>query len=103
MKMRALRWNLVAWYPSSGPADPFGAPRLMHIAWRVRARSPLIFLAVGAVLMVVGLAPLHSTAAFIAGLVLVGSSAGGAQGPRSPTTAMVRTWEWLRKGRADHR
>jgi len=103
MKLRALRWNLVAWHPSAGPPDPFGAPRFTHIAWGLRARSPLIFVVAGVVLLVVGLAPLHSTAAFIAGLVLVGSSVGGAQGPHSPTAAMVRTWEWLHKGRADQR
>ena len=103
MKMRSLRWNLVVWHPSAGPADPYGAPGFTHIAWEVRARWRPIFLVVGALLMVIGLMLLHSTVAFIAGVLMVGLSAGGAAGPHSPTAAMVRTWEWLYKGRADHR
>ena len=103
MKMRSLRWNLVVWHPSAGPADPYGAPGLTHIAWEVRARWRPIFVVVGVLLIVSGLMLLHSTVAFIAGVLLVGSSVGGWAGPHSPTAAMVRTWEWLSKGRADHR
>lgn len=103
MKMRSLLWNLVVWHPSAGPADPYGAPALTHIAWEVRARWKLTFLVVGLLLMVTGLMLLYSTVAFIAGVLLVGSSVGGSPGLRSPTAAMVRTWEWLYKGRADHR
>jgi hypothetical protein len=102
MKMRALRWNLVDWHPSAGPADPYGAPGFTHIAWAVRARWQPIFLVVGVLLMITGLMLLHSTVAFIAGVLMVGS-AGGVSGPYSPTAAMVRTWEWLYKGHADHR
>lgn len=103
MKMRSLRWNLVVWHPSAGPADPYGAPRFTHIAWEVRARWQAISVVVGALLMVIGLMLLHSTVAFIAGVLMVGSSVGGWAGPHSSTAAMVRTWEWLYKGRADHR
>jgi hypothetical protein len=100
MKMRALRWNLATWDPSAGPADPFGAPRLTHIAWAIRARWQLIFLISGLLLMGTGMVALHSTVAFIAGVLLVGVSAPVA-GPHSPTTAMVRTWQWLNRRQAD--
>ncbi len=103
MKMRSLRWNLMVWHPSAGPADPYGAPGFTHIAWEVRARWHAIFLVLGALLIVIGLILLHSTVAFIAGMLMVGSSLGGWPGPHSPTAATVRTWEWLHKGRADHR
>jgi hypothetical protein len=102
MKMRSLGWNLVVWHPSAGPADPFGAPGFTHIVWAVRARWQPIFLVVGALLMVTGLMLLHSTVAFIAGVLMVGSS-GGVPGPHSPTAAMVRTWERLYKDHAGHR
>jgi hypothetical protein len=101
MRMRALRWNLVVWKPSAGPADPYGAPRFAHIAWTIRARWRPIFLGTGVLLMFLGLA-LPSTVAFIAGMLAVGSSAPAA-GPRSPTAAMVRAWVWLREGQANHR
>jgi hypothetical protein len=101
MKMRSLGWNLVVWHPSAGPADPFGAPGLTHIAWAIRTRWQPIFLVTGALLMVIGLMLLHSPVAFIVGMLMVGSSA-GAPGPYSPTAAMVRTWQWLYKGHADH-
>jgi hypothetical protein len=96
--MRALRWNLLVWNPSAGPADPYGAPGFTHIAWAVRARWRPIFFITGAVLMVTSLMLLHSTVAFIAGLLLVAASAPAA-GPHNPDTAMVRTWEWLYKVR----
>jgi len=102
MKMRSLLWNLVVWHPSAGPADPYGAPGFTHIAWAVRARWRPTFLVVGMLLMVMGLMLLHSTVAFIAGLLLVGSSVGD-QGAYSPTAAMVRTWGWLYKSHADRR
>ena len=102
MKVRALFWNLVVWHPSDGPADPYGAPGFTHTAWAVRAHWRPTFLVAGLLLMVMGLMLLHSTAAFIAGVLMVASSAGD-QGPRSPTAAMVRTWQWLHKSHADHR
>ena len=102
MKMRSLLWNLVVWHPAAGPADPYGAPGFTHIAWAVRARWRPAFLVVGMLLMVMGLMLLHSTWAFIAGLLMVGSSAGD-QGAYSPTAAMVRTWGWLYKSHADRR
>lgn len=103
MKIRSLYWNMVEWDPSTGPADPFGAPGFTHIAWGVRARSRTVFVIVGVLLMVTGLLLLHSTVAFIAGVLMVGSSVGGWPGPHSPEAAMVRTWERLHKGRAGHR
>jgi hypothetical protein len=102
MRMRSLLWNLVVWNPSAGPADPYGAPGFTHIVWAVRARWRPIFLITGALLMVSGLMLLHSTAAFIIGVLLVAASA-PATGPNSPNTAMVRGWERLYQGRADQR
>jgi hypothetical protein len=102
MKMRSLRWNLVVWHPSAGPADPFGAPSFTRVAWAIRTRWQPIFLVAGALLMVIGLMLLHNTMVFIAGVLMVGTSS-GAPGPHSPTAAMVRTWEWLYKGHAEQR
>ena len=101
MHMRSLRWNLVVWKPSAGPADPYGAPRFAHLAWTVRAHWQPIGLSAGALLMVAGLM-LPSTVAFIAGLLAVGSAAPDRRLP-SATAARVRTWVWLDKSRAGHR
>jgi hypothetical protein len=103
MKIRSLYWNMVVWNPSIGPADPSGAPGFTHIVWEVRVRWRPVFVVVGLLLMVIGLMQLHSTVAFIAGVLMVGSSVGGWPEPHSPAAAMVRTWERLYKGRADHR
>jgi hypothetical protein len=102
MRMRSLCWNLLAWNPSAGPADPYGAPGFTHIAWAIRTRWQAIFLITGALFMVIGLMLLHSTVAFIAGVLLVATSAPVAS-PGSPTTAMVRAWEWLFRRQADQR
>lgn len=101
MHVRSLRWNLVVWNPSAGPADPYGAPRFAYLAWTVRARWRPICLVTGALLMVIGLM-LPSAVAFIAGMVAVGSAAPGAGLP-SVTAARVRAWAWLDKTRAEHR
>ena len=101
MHMRSLRWNLVVWKPSAGPADPYGAPRLAYLAWAARARWRPICLGTGALLMAGGLM-LGSTVAFIAGLVAVGSSVPDTRLP-SVTAARVRTWAWLDKTRAERR
>jgi hypothetical protein len=101
MQMRPLRWNLVAWNPSAGPADPYGAPRFARLVWTCRARWRPICLATGAVFMGTGLM-LPSTVVFITGVVAVGSSAPDAR-PHSATTATIRTWVWLDKKRADRR
>jgi hypothetical protein len=101
MKMRSLRWNLVVWKPSAGPADPFGAPGFTHVAWAVRVRWRPIFLVTGALLIVAALV-LPSAVAFVAGMLVLGLSAPDAL-PWTPTTAMVRMWGSLHKGQADHR
>jgi hypothetical protein len=101
MQMRSLRWNLVTWNPSAGPADPYGAPRFAHLVWTVRVHWRPICLAAGAVFMVTGLM-LPSTVVFIAGVVAIGSSVPDAR-PQSATAATVRTWVWLDKRRAGHR
>ena len=100
MRIRSLRWNLVVWKPSAGPADPFGAPRFTHVAWAIRARWRLIFLATGALLLVLGLM-LPSTIAFIAGMLVLGLSVPDAR-PYSHTAAMVRAWTSPRRGPGDH-
>lgn len=102
MKMQSLRWNLLVWNPSAGPADPYGAPRLAYVAWPVRAHWRAIFLVGGALLMVTGLMLLPSTVTFIAGVLMVASAA-PTTGGRSPTAAMVRAWGWRYKGQPDHR
>ncbi|HET9254113.1 MAG TPA: hypothetical protein VFO16_02780 [Pseudonocardiaceae bacterium] len=101
MQMRSPRWNLVAWNPSAGPADPFGAERFAYLAWTVRARWRPICLLSGALLMVTGLM-LPSAVAFIAGVLAVGSSAPDAR-LRSATAARVRIWAWLDKSRTASR
>ena len=101
MKMRSLRWNLVVWEPSAGPADPFGAPGFTHLAWAVRARWRPIVLVTGVLLMVTGLA-LPSAVAFVAGMLAVGLSAPAGR-PHSPTAAMVRAWARMHGAQADHR
>ena len=100
MRIRSLRWNLVVWKPSAGPADPFGAPRFTHVAWAIRARWRLIFLATGALLLVLGLM-LPSTIAFIAGMLVLGLSAQDARS-HTHTAAMVRAWTSPRRGPGDH-
>jgi len=101
MHMRSLRWNLVVWKPSAGPADPFGAPGFTHLAWVVRIRWRPIFLITGVLIMVVGLA-LPSAVAFVAGMLAVGVSVPAGR-PHSPTAAMVRAWARMQRAPADHR
>jgi hypothetical protein len=102
MHLRSLRWNLVAWHPSGGPADPYGAPGLARLAWAVRAHWRPICLVGGALLMASGLM-LPSAVVFVAGMLAVGSSsAPGARLP-SATAARVRAWAWLDRRTADHR
>lgn len=101
MQIRSLRWNLVAWHPSAGPADPYGAPRFARLVWAARVHWRPIGLAAGAFFMVIGVM-LPSMVAFIAGLAAVGSSAPDGR-LRSATGARVRTWMWLDKSRIDSR
>lgn len=102
MQIRSIRWNLVVWNPSAGPADPYGAPRLACLAWSVRSYWRPICLVAGALVMVLGMM-LRSAVAFVAGLLAVGSSMPDARLP-SAIAARVRTWAWLdKKSPADHR
>src|SRR5215472_2472515 len=95
MQIRSLRWNLVVWNPSAGPADPYGAPRFAHLAWSVRSHWRPICLVIGALGMVLGLM-LPSAVVFVAGVLAVGSSMPATRLP-SATAARVRTWAWLDK------
>ena len=52
MKLRAHRRNLVAWSPSTGPADRYGASGLTRLA---RTRRIHRFIRTGALLTVIGL------------------------------------------------
>jgi hypothetical protein len=101
MRMQSLRWNLVVWEPSAGPADSFGAPTFAYFAWTVRSHWRPIFLVTGVLLMVAGLM-LPSAVAFVAGMLVVGLSVPATRS-HSPTAAMVRAWASPRKGQADHR
>jgi thiamine transporter ThiT len=69
-----------------------------RIARTARARRRLIFLVIGALLLIIGVA-LRSTIAFISGMLVMGSFAFDAQSG-SPTSAHVRMWQSLRKNRA---
>ena len=101
MQIRSLLWNLVAWHPSAGPADPHGAPRFARLIWTIRGHWGPIGLAGGGIFMIMGLM-LPSTVAFVAGLVAVGTSVPDAR-LRGATAARVRTWMWLDKSRIDSR
>jgi hypothetical protein len=69
------------------------------MAWAIRARWRLIFLATGTLLLVLGLM-LPSTIAFVAGMLVLGLSAQDARS-YSHTAAMVRAWTSPGKGRGD--
>jgi ABC-type bacteriocin/lantibiotic exporter with double-glycine peptidase domain len=119
MRMRSHRRNVAVWHPS----DPYRAvrytrrARARRVRWWLRAgawlavigvtrlartvqrRWPLMFLVTGVLLMVIGVM-LRSTVAFIAGMLVAGSSAEGRL--PSPTAAMVRMSERLHNRHADH-
>ncbi len=70
-----------------------------RVARTVRTRQRLIFLVIGALLLIIGMA-LRSTIAFISGMLVMGSFAFDTQ-PETPTGAHVRMWQWLHKNQAD--
>jgi thiamine transporter ThiT len=69
-----------------------------RIARTAQARQRLIFLVIGALLLIIGIA-LRSITAFISGMLVMGSFAFDVQ-PGTPTGAHVRMWQWLRKNQA---
>ena len=70
-----------------------------RIARAARTRQRLIFLAIGALLLIIGVV-LRSSVAFVSGMVVMGSFAFDAQ-QGTPTGAHVRMWQWLYKNQAD--
>jgi thiamine transporter ThiT len=70
-----------------------------RIARAARTRQRLIFLVIGALLLIVAIV-LRSTIAFVSGMLVLGSFAFDAQ-QGSPTGAHVRMWQWLRKDQAN--
>jgi thiamine transporter ThiT len=68
-----------------------------RIARTVRARQRLVFLVIGALLVITGVA-LRNITALISGMLVVGSFAYDAT-PGSPTSAHVRMWQWLYRSR----
>jgi hypothetical protein len=68
---------------------------IWRLALAARTRSQPIFLATGALVLVIGLT-MRSSVAVVLGMIVMGSAVSGA-GPHSPTAAMVHTWMWLRK------
>ena len=52
MRLRAHRRHLVAWRPSLGPADRYGAPRITRLA---RTKRTHRFIRAGALLTIIGL------------------------------------------------
>ena len=70
-----------------------------RIARAARTRQRLIVLAIGALLLIIGVV-LRSGVAFVSGIVVMGSFAFDAQ-PASPTVAHVRMWQWLYKNQAN--
>jgi len=74
--------------------------RLMRVARTARIRWRPVFFVTGALLMIFGL-ELPGAAGFVPGMLILALSLPDAR-PHSPTTAMVRAWEWLREDRAGH-
>jgi thiamine transporter ThiT len=70
-----------------------------RIARMVRTRQRLVFLVIGALLLIIGVT-LRSTIAVISGMLIMGSFAFDAQ-PGTSTSAHVRMWQWLHKNQAD--
>jgi hypothetical protein len=101
--MRLHRRSLVAeGKPSAGSADRYSAPRSTYIIQSVRTHRRPIFLAIGAlflIILITGVA-LPTTVAFVSGLLFIALGAPNA-GPHNPEAARVRTWQWLYKSRAE--
>ena len=98
--MRLHRRSLVAGAPSVSPADRYSAPRFTRISQTVRTHQRPVFLVIGALLLVLGVA-LGSAMAFVSGMLVLALGAPNA-GLHSSEAAMVRTWKWLHSSRTDH-
>ena len=98
--MRSRRRSLVAGEHSASPADRYSAPRFTRISQLVRTHQRPVFLVIGTLLLVLGVA-LGSSVAFVSGMLAMALGAPSA-GPHSSEAAMVRTWEWLHTSRTHH-
>lgn len=97
MRMRSYRRNVAGWERA---VDRYVAPRFPRTARMLRTRRRPLLLAVGALLLVMGMA-LPSSIAFVAGMLVLGAAAPDAL-PWTHTTAMVHAWESPRKNRGGH-
>ena len=76
-------------------------PRCMRIARTVRTRQRLIFLTIGVLAFIAGIA-LRNLVVCMCGMLIAGSFAWDAL-PGSPTSAHVHMWQWLNKNSAHRR
>ena len=75
--------------------------RFMHIGRTVRTRQRLIFLVIGALVLIAGIA-LRNLVACVCGMLIVGSFAWDTP-PGTPEGAHVHLWQWLHKTTARRR
>lgn len=75
--------------------------RFMHIGRTLRIRQRLIFLIIGAVAFIAGIA-LRNLVLCMCGMLIAGSFAWDAL-PGSPTSAHVHMWQWLNKSTGKRR
>ena len=87
VRSRRLRW----WLRTGALLSVIGIRRLARTRWQP------IFLVTGALVFVIGLM-LHSSVAFVSGMLIMGSAVSDTA-PPSPIAARVHTWMWLHKSR----
>ena len=75
--------------------------RFMQIARTARTRQRLIFLTIGVLALIAGIA-LRNLVVCMSGMLIAGSFAWDAL-PGSPTSAHVHMWQWLNKASGHRR
>jgi hypothetical protein len=94
--------ELVMREPSANPGNRYEALWFTRTARTVLTRWRSVFMVTGALLIALGvLGVMPIAVAVVSGMLVLALSAPSAM-PSTPTTAMVRTWEWLYKDQADH-